>query len=447
MRRVLVVSYMFPPVAGVGIERTLKHVTYLPEHGWQPVVVAPSNPGYRLVDASTLDRVPAETEVHRAPSLEPAHLRRAASQLLRRVRSPGAPGSSASPSSAGRRRSGRMGLVNAAWRAYVERAWFPDEQLGWIPGALATGLAADDRNPVDAIYSSGPPWSSHLAAAAIQGLTGLPWVADFRDPWIGNAYASPLPVPHRAARAWLERAVVERARASVFASAGVRDEYATRYPELASRFLTIHNGYDLEDIAAVRDSSTASGGTDGAFRIVFTGSIQGIAEARLLVAGLEHLLERRPDLRDRLRLQLVGWLSPAAEAIAGARLTALAPTVERVGQQPKALALRAVADADAALVLLADQPGRAHVPSAKLFDYLGLDAPVLAVVPDGEVRRILAELSWGIAADATPEGFASGVERLLDAPASSQPADPERRFERRALTARLAMLLDGVAFR
>jgi glycosyltransferase involved in cell wall biosynthesis len=340
-----------------------------------------------------------------------------------------------------------MGLVNAAWRAYVELAWFPDEQLGWIPGALATGLAADDANPVDAIYSSGPPWSSHLVAASIQGLTGLPWVADFRDPWIGNAYAAPLPRPHRAARAWLERAIVERSRASVFASAGVRDEYARRYPELASRFLTIHNGYDLEDIGAVRESPPAKGPTDGPYRIVFTGSIQGIAEARLLVAGLEHLLERRPDLRDGLRVQLVGWLSPAAEAIAGARLAALSPTVERAGQQPKAVALRAVLEADAALVLLADQPGRAHVPSAKLFDYLGLDAPVLAVAPDGEVRRILAELNWGIAADPSPEGLASGVERLLDARAPDRPADPERRFERRELSARLASLLDGVALR
>ncbi len=339
-----------------------------------------------------------------------------------------------------------MGLVNAAWRAYVELAWFPDEQIGWLPGALAIALAADDTNPVDAIYSSGPPWSSHLAAAAIHGLTGLPWVADFRDPWVGNAYAAPLPLPHRVWRAWLERSVVERAKACVFASAGVRDEYARRYPHRANGFLTIHNGYDLDDVAAIREAPRRQR-SDGHFRLVFTGSIQGIAEARLLVAGLERLLDRRPDLRDRLRVQLVGWLSPAAEAIAGARLRALAPVVERIGPQPKAAALRAVVDADAALVLLADQPGRANVPSAKLFDYLGLDAPVLAVAPDGEVRRILAELDCGVAADATPEGLASGIERLMETPRADRPADPERRFERRSLTERLAALLDGVSVR
>ena len=437
MRRLLVIAYMFPPVAGVGIERTLKHVTYLPDHGWRPVVVAPANPGYRLVDPATLELVPAGAEVHRAFSVEPAHLRTAAGRLLRRG-SAGQRGEA--PSVA--RRGGLRGVAEATWRAYVELAWFPDEQVGWVPGAIAAGIAADGEDRVAAIYSSGPPWSSHLVAAAIQGLSSLPWVADFRDPWIGNAYAAPLPAPHRAAHAWLERAVVERARATVFASAGVRDEYARRYPALADRFVTIHNGYDLDDVAAV---SRSARGDDGLYRIAYTGSIQGAAEARLLVDGLELLLERRPDLRDRLRLQLVGWLSPAAEAAAGDRLAALAPMIERIGQQPKPEALRVVRDADAALVLLADEPGREHVPSAKLFDYLGLDKPVLAVAPEGEVRRILAELGWGVGADPDPDGFASGVERLLASPAPDRPADPHRRFERRELSRRLADLLSAVA--
>jgi glycosyltransferase involved in cell wall biosynthesis len=322
-------------------------------------------------------------------------------------------------------------------------AWFPDEQIGWAPAAIAASVAADDANPVDAIYSSGPPWTSHLVAAAIQGLTALPWVADFRDPWIGNAYAAPLPAPHRAARKWLERAVVERAHASVFASAGVRDEYARRYPPQADRFVTIHNGYDLDDIERVPPSSRTA--DDGRYRIAFTGSIQGAAEARLLVEGLELLLARRPELRDQLRLQLVGWLSPAADAVAGDRLEALAPVVERIGQQPKPLALQAVREADAGLVLLADEPGRENVPSAKLFDYLGLDRQVLAVAPDGEVRRILAELDWGFGVDPTPGGFAHGIERLMAADPPTRGADPERRFERRSLAARLASVLAGTS--
>jgi glycosyltransferase involved in cell wall biosynthesis len=335
-------------------------------------------------------------------------------------------------------------MLHEVWHTYVQLAWFPDEQVGWAPAAIAVGIDADARDPVDAIYSSGPPWTSHLVAAAIQGVTGLPWVADFRDPWIGNAYAAPLPGPHRYARAWLERRVVEGAEVSVFASAGVRDQYTRRYPRLADRFVAIHNGYDLEDVAAARAMPTGRP-SDGRFRLAFTGSLQGGAEARLLVSGLRAVLDRRPDLGDRLRVQLIGWMSPAAEEVAGEALAGLAPVVERIAQQPKGTALRMLADADAALVLLADAPGREHVPSAKLFDAIGLDRPVLAVAPPGEVRRILAELEWGIGAEPTAEGFADGLVQLLDAPPPNRPADPDERFERRGLSRRLAAVLDEVA--
>jgi glycosyltransferase involved in cell wall biosynthesis len=229
----------------------------------------------------------------------------------------------------------------------------------------------------------------------------------------------------------------------VFASAGVRNQYAGRYPRLADRFVTIHNGYDLDEVAAAR--AMASGQPrDGRFRLAFTGSLQGEAEARLLAEGLELLLGRRPELRDRLRVQLVGWLSPAAEVAAGARLDRLAPIVQRIGQVPKLVAMAIVDAADAGLILIADEPGRRHVPSAKLFDYVGLDRWVLAAAPNGEVRRILTELDWGSGVDPNPVALAEGIERLMETVPPARRADPDGRFERAALSRRLAGVLDAV---
>ena len=439
MRRLLMVAYTFPPIAGVGIERSLKHARYLPEHGWQPVIVAPANPGYRLVDTATLDRIPVGTEVHRAPSVEPAHLRRLVGRLLQRGSRKGqvtrpTPGD-APPSSV----SGVRGLLDRAWRVYVELAFFPDEQIGWAPAAIAAGWRAHKLNPVDAIYSSGPPWTCHLIGASLKRITGVPWVADYRDPWVGNAYAAPLPAPYRAARAALEGLIIQEADAAVFASDGVRAQYATRYPAFAGRFTTIHNGYDLEDITAVRRPQDPR--VHVRFRLIYTGSLQYPAEFRLLVDGIEVLLARRPELRDRLRVQLVGWLGPGVQALAAERLPSLAPVVEKLGFQPKLRTLELLDAADAALLVLAAGAGRAEVPSAKLFDYLGMDVPVLAVAPQGEVRRILGELDWGIGVDPRPEALAAGVERLMAQPRDGRLADPQRRFERRALSGRLASLL------
>jgi len=442
MRRVLMIAYTFPPLAGVGIERTLKHVTYLPDNGWQPVVVAPANSAYRLIDQRTLDHVPAGTEVHRAVTVEPAHLRHAARRLVRgpAVARASVGGSPLPPA------SGLRGILNAAWRSYVELAFFPDEQILWAPAAIAAALAAHGADPVDGIYSSSPPVTGHLVAAAAARLTGRPWVADFRDPWIGNAYAHALPAPHRALRASVEHLLVRGATRSVFASAGVRDEYAARYPRLAHRFVVIHNGYDLDEIGLALASDTPAR-RDDRFRLIFTGSVQGTDEFELFADGMDLLLARDPALRDGLVVQFVGWFSPQVEAIARRRLPALGPAVERLGFQSKAATLGLLRVADAALVLLAAGPGREHVPSAKLFDYLGLSKPVLAVAPRGEVRRILDELGWGMGADPTPEGFADGVARLLAAPRPDREADPERRYERRTLSRRLAEVLDEVALR
>ncbi len=443
-RRVMVVAYNFPPVAGTGIERTLKHVTYLPERGWQPVVVAPANPAYRLLDPATLDRIPAGTEVLRAPLLEPAHARR----LLRRLW-PGEGGAVASATrgagttTAGARpgSTGLRGVLNATWATIIPALFFPDEQLLWAPSAALVGWRAHRRRPVDLIYSSAPPFSSHLAAGLLKRLIGMPWVADFRDPWIGNTFARPLGAPHRRLQATLERWMVSRADRSVFATQRLCDRYAERYPALADRFVVIPNGYDLADLRAAAESELVPAKVeDGTFRLVYTGSIYGSQELPILLDGIERLLARRPELGARLRIELIGWLNAPNQALASQRLPALDPVVRHLGQMPRHDAIGHLASADAALLLMA--PDREQDVGTKAYEYIGLDRPILAVTPPGEARATLEELDWGVCVDPTPEAVADGLERILQAPAPERLADPERIYERRALSGRLAELFD-----
>jgi len=296
------------------------------------------------------------------------------------------------------------------------------------------------RAPVDAIYSSSPPVSSHLAAALISSVTGLPWIADFRDPWIGNAFSPPIPAPHAWLRGQLERLIVNRADRSVLATGALGEMYVDRYPRLAHRFAVISNGYDLSELEGV--SHTQAETPPRPFRLVYTGSIYGERELDLLLDGVEQLLRRRPSLGDELRVELVGWLSAENEGRAARRLPAVAPIVRHIPQVPRSEALAMMAGADAGLLLLAAGPGRNVFLGSKIFEYLGLDVPILAVAPEGEMRRVLTELRWGIAADPTPEGVAQGIEQIMDAPRPGRKADPDRHFERRHLSAALAGLLD-----
>jgi len=449
LRRIMVVAYNFPPVAGTGVERTLKHVTYLPEHGWQPVVVAPANPAYRLIDPTSLERIPAGTEVHRAPLLEPAHARHALRRLLRRETAANGTKAGAGSSAPARDEDAAPGVrrfLNAAWARIIPALFFPDEQLLWAPSAALVGRSAHRGHPVGVLYSSAPPFSTHLAAGLLHRLIGVPWIADFRDPWIGNSFARPLGAPHRRLQANLERWIVSRADRSVFATGRLRDRYAERYPTLAHRFVVIPNGYDLAELASARAAAEGEPRSDpGTFRLVYAGSLYGADELALFLDGVELLLGRRPDLADRLRVEFIGWFNAENTALAARRLPRLEPVVRHLGFMPRGEALARVAAADAGLHLMAEAPGRDQVVGSKLYDYIGLDKAVLAVTPPGDARLLLEQLDWGVVADPTPEGVAAGLERIVESPAPNRQADPERAFERRSLTAELAALLDEVA--
>ncbi len=448
--RVMVVAYNFPPVAGAGIERTLKFVTYLPEFGWEPVVIAASHPAARLVDPGSLSRIPVGTEVHRAASFEPAHVRRLLRTIVAATR--GRPsvgpesGTGNASADADVRGSGRQRLRDAAnrhWGRLVSSLFFPDEQLLWVPFAIAAGFGAQRGGAVDVIYSSSSPVSSHLAAAALKTITGARWVADFRDPWIGNVFAQPLGRVHGALQRRLEGSIAGRADRLVFPTQLLRDEYATRYPARAHRFVVIPNGYDRTELHG-ESGSPELRPADGTFLLVYAGSIYGRRDLPLFLDGVELLLSRRPELRERLRVEFIGWFNEENAALARRRLPGVDPVVRHLGFRPRREAIARLRSAQAGLILIPAEPGRELFVGTKVYEYLGLDKQVLAVTPPGETQLMLEELDWGVVASPTPEGVAQGIEQLLEQPATGRTADPERRFERRNLTGRLAAVLDEV---
>ena len=455
--RVLVIAYFFPPLGGVGVQRTLKYVKYLPQSGWQPIVVTPARPAYTVRDASLLGELPPDLQVERTASFEPARLPNAVAAYLGRRRPPSSEASTdgiVGPAGAGlpaRVLSTGMAVWKHVWGALL----FPDAAAGWVGAATRRGIAVHKSAAVDVIYSTSGPISCHLIAGKIAAGTGLPWVADFRDPWIGNAFAIPPRGLHAIQQRRMERKIVERADKVIFATQGLLEAYAARYPDAAGKMLVIPNGYDRADFAAVpggsadADRAAARGVAElpsRPFRLVYTGSFYGRRELEVFLEGLEILVGRRPEVKDRLEVEFVGWLSAHNRAIAAeysspARLGSM---LRFSGFMTHAEAMRKAASADALLQIIADDPRKGEVQGGKLMEYLGYDRQILAIVPEGVARQVLQELRWGIVADPTPRGVAAGVERLLAAPVPTGRADPEGRYDRVNLAARLAACLDEV---
>jgi glycosyltransferase involved in cell wall biosynthesis len=406
--------------------------------------VAPRGAAYRVVDPEAVGRLDPRLEVTRALCIEPAGLRALARAGLSRLRGrPGGP-NTARPAAAPMRAGSAMpGWLNTAWAAWIDTSFIPDEQMMWVPAAAGAAASVHRRRPVDVVYSSGPPATAHLAAGLAAASTGVPWVADFRDPWVGNAFARPRSPARARLEAWMERWVVERAARIVFATPGLLWRYAERYPARAGRFVVIPNGYDRSELRG--GPPTASDArTERPFRLVYAGSVYGDRELEIFLDGLGIAVTRDPTLAQRLRVEFIGWMSVPNQQRAHAAVDRMPETIRVRGFRPRTEALDAVRSADAALLLLADGPDRDLFVGGKLFEAIGLDRQVLAMAPEGDTRSILAELDWGVVVDPTPSAVADGLARLVASPPPRRPADPEGRYERRALAARLGEVLDQV---
>lgn len=463
--RVLVVTYYFPPSGGIGYERTLKYATYLPRWGWQATVLTVKDAGYGLRDPESTRRVPPDLDVVRTRSSEPAKLRRGLGRVTRSVTrfgrsDAGAKADVAAASAPAKTGNAGSRWVGRTWQAVVTALFFPDAQLGWVPYAVRAGTAAVRRSGAQVVYSTSSPISSHLVGGLIARRTKLPWVADFRDPWIGNAFAPKLPRWQRPLQRRLERWIVRHAARVVFVSDEILDGYRARYPWAADRFTVIPNGYDLNDLVphAVEEApaaseaapavveETANDDISGRFKLAYGGSVYGEHELEIFLDGLELLLRRRPDLRDRLAVEFIGWLTLHNQAVAARYDTPerLGSIVSYTGFLTHDEALARLARADALFNVIADEPEKWRISSGKLTEYIGLDRQIIAFVPEGAARDLLRELDWGVLADPTPQGVADGIERLLVTPRPDRRADPEGRYDRVNLAARLAAVLDAV---
>jgi hypothetical protein len=173
MKKVLVVAYHFPPGGGPGVQRVLKHVTYLREAGWQPVVLTVENGDFPARDESLMAKIPSDVAVVRVPILEPYDIYR---------RFMGGKGA-AIDVNVNKADSQRTGIKERIAEFIRATFFIPDARVGWLLTAVKRGEAVIREHGIEAIYSSSPPYTCALIARALKRRTGLPWVAGFRDPW------------------------------------------------------------------------------------------------------------------------------------------------------------------------------------------------------------------------------------------------------------------------
>lgn len=392
-RRLLIVCYFYPPLGGGGVHRVLGFTRHLPAHGWDCTVVCAGEEDYWVKDPSLADQVHPATEVVRVTG-------GSALAALLRLRRGGASGR-------------RSGAAFAGLRSLSDWWLLPDSYVGWSRRAAATAARRMAAGGVDAVLTSSPPDSAHLAGLTLRRIASRPWVADFRDPWIALRFRDPPTAWHRARQAALERRVLEGADLVLAASRTHADDLRREAetaeggaPPLAMRRLEhLPNGFE-----PASDGEGAPARDADHFTLAFTGTMALMPDTEILLEALHDLLARRPEARRRVRAKLAGpFESGYADRALALGLTGI---VEFTG--PQAHAATRTLQRRAELLLLWKPRGagyRTMVPG-KLYEYLDAGRPVLALLEPGDEAAELVRRAGGeVLPPGQREPLAAAIER------------------------------------
>lgn len=422
----LFLCYFYPPLAGGGVHRVLSFTRELPAHGWDCTVVCAGGEDYWVTDPTLLEHVPPRTEVLRVTGGS------ALSAWLRVRRGD---------------RGRRPGGAFAALRRWSDWWLLPDSYAGWARRARAAAARRLAAGDVHAILSSSPPDSVHLAARPLARRFALPWVADFRDPWIGLAFRTPPTAWHRARQAAMERSVLEGADLVLAASRTHAEGAGRASGATPRRVVHLPNGFEPGGAAAAAPADAPAAAAGARFRAVFTGTLSQMPDAEVFLDALHEVLARHPEARRRLRVTVAGPYDSGYED----RAVALGLTGIVEFRGPVSHAESRALQRDADLLLLWKPRGAPTMVPGKLYEYLDAGRPLLAVLEDGDEAA-------GLALDGGAERVAPGDRAALAAalgrrwrawaagerPAPARPGWLDGHARPR-LAARLAAELDALA--
>jgi glycosyltransferase involved in cell wall biosynthesis len=409
VKRVLIVAYHFPPLAGSsGYLRSLKFCRYLPENGWQPTVLTVSPRAYERTDSSQLGEVPATVNVRRAFALDTQR--------------------------------------HLSFRGRYSRLMaLPDRWVSWCLGAVPAGLQLLRKQKCDVILSTFPIASAILIGWLLHRLTGKPWIVDLRDSMTEPDYPRDR-ATWRVYR-WLEKIAVRDATRLIFTAGSAVRMYLERYPNLSpARCSLILNGYDEEDF---RD-------------LVVDPGIAG-KPLRLVHMGLLYPIERdpRPFFRAVAQLQKDGMLDPSRvrfELRASGFESTYEPMLKAEGLEnlvqllpplPYHESLQNTAAADGLLLFQAACCD--HQIPAKLFEYLRIAKPILALTSHaGDTAAILKQTGGATIVDSADwQAIYRAFPEFLKAVESRSHSQPQpslvEQYSRRSQAQALARLLDEVS--
>ncbi|MEK6616900.1 MAG: glycosyltransferase family 4 protein [Bacteroidota bacterium] len=381
MKKVLIITYYWPPSGGAGVQRWLKFVKYLREFGWEPIVYTPENPEAPAIDNSLLKDVPTNLTVLKTKIWEPYNLyknfigqkkdEKINAGFLTEKKKPG------------------LAEKISIW--IRGNMFIPDARRFWIKPSVEFLSEYLMKNPVDAMVSTGPPHSMHLIALGLKNKINIPWLVDFRDPWTNIDFYDKLMLTKSSdeKHKQLEKKVLRNADAVV----AIGWNMAEDFKKIVDRKIEIiTNGYDEDDFPKKEIT------LDEKFSISHIGAMNADRNPKILWAALSELLSENAELKNDLKIHFVGKTDFSVFNDLGKYN--LTPFVVKTNYLPHNKITEVMQSSQLLLLAINNTPNSAGVISGKLFEYLAAKRPILAIgLENGDAARIIRETNSGTIID------------------------------------------------
>ncbi|UZD24263.1 glycosyltransferase family 4 protein [Algoriphagus halophytocola] len=422
-KRVLIITYYWPPSGGSGVQRWLKFAKYLPEAGWEPVVFTPENPDFDLKDESLEAEVSPQLEVMKFPIWEPY-------QLLDKLR--------------GKKQSHPGRVLEQKEQNFIERAaiWLrsnlmiPDPRVFWVKPSVKFLTDLVNKGQFDAVITTGPPHSMHLIGRSLKRKTGVFWLADFRDPWSQWEFLDKLPMQNyvRKKHKQLEDSVLREADVVTTISPTFQQDLK----QLAGRKIhLLTNGFDPADMPSAFQPKEKS---SGKLHLVYTGIIDSIRNPMPLLKAMR---EEFSEEKEEVKFTFVGRVSDQVRSEIASD-SWLSSHVKFAGYVTHQEVFNFYAQADAlALILTNTKNAKGNIPG-KLFEYMATQLPVLALGdPEGDSAKILGQAGAGMVLDHSDHvAIQVALRKLFEQSGNSEANSSTAQYSRKNLSFQLAKLLD-----
>ena len=398
MKRVLLITYYWPPSGGITVLRMLKFAKYLRVTGWEPVIFTAEGAHYPTIDPTNERDVPKEVEIIRQPIWEPYALYK---QFMGK------------PADENVNNVFYTDDADGGWKhkaaVWVRSNFFiPDARATWVRGSVKRLNAYLADHPVDAIISDGPPHTNTRIATLVSRATGTPWLADFQDPWTQVDYYQLLNLTgwgRRKHESQEQEAFAQAARTTIVSPSWKEDLEAIG----AKNVDVIYYGYDPEDFSGLNRTAHKK------FTLTHLGIMGYDRNPVNLFRAIAQLKEELPGFADDVELRLFGQLDyRVKENISAAGIE---EQTNFAGNVARAEALQQQVDSHLLLLLLNQQDNaRGRIPG-KLFEYLAARRPILNFGgADSDVANILTETNSGstFAYDAEPGTIATVLEEAYE---------------------------------